>query len=87
MIKCATQKKVYLTQEFAEEALVGAHMAFHYAVGQGPIAVYACVDCGYFHLTSKGAMNDKLKHQLQNGSVGRQKVANDWLAKLKVKRS
>lgn len=86
MIKCATHKKVYLTETLAEEALIGAHTTFDYASGSGPLAVYRCEDCGYYHLTSRGPMNLKLKQQLDEGSINRQKEADAWLNKLKYKR-
>ena len=83
MIKCVTQKKVYLTQELAEEALLGAHIRFDYAAGRGPLATYPCRDCGYFHLTSKGPMNPALAQQLKSGKIDRQKEADAWEKKLK----
>lgn len=86
MIKCVTGKKVYLTQELAEEALIGAHTRFDYRNGNGPVAVYKCEDCRYYHLTSRGPMNAALKQQLDKGDIGRQKQADEWLNKLKHKR-
>lgn len=86
MIKCVTQKKVYLNREIAEEALLGARTRFEYAAGQGPVAVYQCEDCGYFHLTSKGLVNEKLAQHLKEGKIAREKQANEWLNKLKHKR-
>lgn len=83
MIKCVTQKRVYLTQELAEEALIGARTRFDYANGQGPIAVYRCDDCGYFHLTSKGSVNATLAQLLREGKIARQKEADVWEKKLK----
>lgn len=87
MIKCVTQKKVYLTQALAEEALIGARTRFEYAKGQGPVAVYKCDDCGYFHLTSKGQINAALTKRLDDGTIKREKEANEWLNKIKHKRS
>lgn len=87
MIKCSTQKKVYLTQALAEEALIGARTQFEYAKGQGPVAVYKCDDCGYYHLTSKGQVNSTLTQHLKDGTIDREKQANDWLNKMKHKRS
>lgn len=86
MIKCVTNKKVYLTEELAEEALIGAHTKFYYARGQGPMAVYCCEDCGYYHLTSQGPINDKLQQQLSQGKIEQQKLADEWLDRLKHKR-
>ena len=87
MIKCVTQKKVYLTQELAEEALIGAHTRFDYAQGKGPLTIYRCEDCGYFHLTSKGPVNPTLAQHLKEGKIDREKLANEWINKMKHKRS
>lgn len=86
MIKCVTQKKVYLTEELAEEALLGARTRFDYATGHGPVAFYRCEDCGYFHLTSKGPINATLDQHIKAGKIDREKQANEWLNKLKYKR-
>ncbi len=87
MIKCVTLKKVYVTQELAEEALIAARTRLEYAKGQGPIAIYKCDDCGYFHLTSKGPVNAALSQHLKEGKIDREKEANKWLNKMKHKRS
>jgi len=83
MIRCSSNKKVYLTAEIAEEALLQAHTLFHYSKGSGPIAVYRCEDCGNYHLTSKGVMNEKLAAYLKEGRPDRIKEAERWMHKLK----
>ena len=83
MIKCSTNKKVYLTLELAEEALVQAHTRVDYRKGDGPMNVYRCDDCGYFHLTSQGQMNERLLQEYKNGNIGRQKLADQWNNKWK----
>lgn len=85
MIKCSSHKKVYPTQEMAENALIDARIHFDYATHDGPIAVYKCEDCGNYHLTSKGTVNQKLAALMSNGQLKRQKEANQWLDKLKRK--
>lgn len=85
MLKCSTHKKVYATETLAEEALIGARTAYDYPHNNGPVAVYRCDDCGYYHLTSRGPMNIKLQQLLKDGSINRQKEADAWLAKLKHK--
>ena len=85
MIKCISHKRVYPTQEIAEDALIEARTHFDYAAHQGPIGVYQCEDCGHYHLTSKGPVNNKLSQFLGNGKIDRQKEANHWLDKLKHK--
>ena len=85
MIKCVTHKKCYPTQEVAEDVLIETRTTFDYAPGDGPVAVYRCDDCGYYHLTSRGPMNEKLAKYLAEGKIDRQKEANRWLDKWKNK--
>ena len=82
MIKCPTGKRVYLTETLAEDALIDAHSRHQYA-GTGPLAVYQCQECGYYHFTSKGKMNEKLAQQMASGKIRRQQEANQWVNKLK----
>lgn len=83
MTKCISHKKTYPTREAAEDALIDARTNFEYAPGQGPVGVYPCEDCGNFHLTSKGPINDKLAKHLADGKIKLQKEANRWLGKMK----
>lgn len=85
-MNCATGKKIYTTEALAVEALIGAWTAYDYNTGQGPVAVYRCEDCGYYHLTSRGPMNGQLAELLASGRIRQQKEANDWLDKIKRKR-
>lgn len=81
MLRCVTGKKVYATEMMAEDALIESHIRFQYT-HQGPIAVYHCDDCGYFHFTSQGAMNVRLQQALKDGTITRQKQAAHWEQKL-----
>jgi hypothetical protein len=81
MIKCRTGKKVYSTEALAEDALLDAHARHHYT-HSGPVAVYRCNECGYFHFTSKGAMNQRLAELLKSNKLKRLREANDWERKL-----
>ncbi len=83
MIKCISNKKVYPSKEIAEDALIEAHTQFEYKMGSGPVAVYQCQDCGNFHLTSQGPVNQKLAQLMKDGKIQRQKEANQWLNKIK----
>lgn len=74
---------MYLTTVEAEEALIQAHINFNYGRTSGPIAWYKCEDCGYFHLTSKGPVNDKLLLNQKNGTIDKAKDAAEWERKLK----
>ena len=83
MPTCISHKKSYPSLAFAEDALVEAWIKFEYTQGSGPIAVYKCEDCGEYHFTSKGLMNEKLSSALATGKIKREREGNDWLNKLK----
>lgn len=85
MIKCISHKKVYPTQEIAEDALIEARTHYNYAAQGGPVTVYQCEDCGYYHLTSRGPMNARLASYISEGKLNREKEANRWLDKIKRK--
>ena len=85
MKSCVTAKKMYPSLEIAEDALIEARTQFEYKENQGPIGVYRCDDCGYFHFTSKGTMNQKLAKVINEGKLARNREANHWENKLKRK--
>ena len=85
MIKCISHKKVYASREIAEDALIEARTHYTYAPKGGPVSVYQCEDCGYYHLTSQGTINPKLALYMANGKIDREKEANMWLNKIKRK--
>ena len=68
MLTCPTGKRVYQTEALAEDALIDAHSRTNYA-GTGPVAVYQCEECGYYHFTSKGKMNERLAQQIASGKI------------------
>ena len=83
MKPCSSTKKMYPSLEIAEEALIEARTQFDYKVNQGPVGIYLCEDCGYYHLTSHGKMNERLASQLKDGKINLQKEANQWINKFK----
>lgn len=82
-MKCPTGKRLYLTEQLAEAALIEAQIHFEFRSGQGPIAVYRCDDCRNFHLTSRGPMNERLSQLITNGSIKKQRDASRWQDKFK----
>jgi hypothetical protein len=74
----ACGKRSYQTEEIALEALIGAHTHFDFNTGAGPITFYKCDDCGNYHLTSTGTMNEKLAQHLKEGKIDQQKEADHW---------
>ena len=74
---------MYPTQEVAENALIETWTRFDFTPDNGPVAVYQCEDCGQFHLTSRGPMNETLSLALREGKIARQKQANQWAHKWK----
>lgn len=85
MNKCPTRKKTYSSEIIAEDALIQASITYHYTQGNGPIAVYKCDECGFYHLTSTGPMNKKLSDMIASGELQKLKVAGSWLDKIKRK--
>lgn len=83
MKTCITGKKTFPSVAVAEDVLIETHTRFEFADHHGPVAVYKCDDCGYYHLTSQGPMNEKLKKGLADGSIGRQREANRWTDKFR----
>ena len=83
MKKCVTGKRLYHSYQLAEEALIETHIHFEYRSGNGPVAVYQCEECGEYHLTSRGPMNQRLTELLENGTIKKQKEAVLWQGKFK----
>jgi len=79
---CVTGKRVYTSQETAEDALIETWTRFVYGPGSGPIAIYRCDDCGYYHFTSKGPMNENLARAIKEGRIDRGREAKWWEDKL-----
>ncbi len=75
---CVTGKIIYETEYDAEEALLAAWIRNDYREGSGPRAIYQCNDCGRYHFTSQGEMNDFLREKIESGYVATQKRARDW---------
>ena len=74
---------MYASRELAEDALIEARIRFNYPHGGGPVAVYKCDDCGYYHLTSQGVMNERLSTFIEEGKLKLHKEAGYWTDKLK----
>lgn len=60
-MKCISGKLGFESREEAEEALVENHIHYKHRSGMGPLNVYPCMDCGQWHFTSKGPMNQQLQ--------------------------
>lgn len=85
MDRCETQKKMYLTESAAEDALIAAWITYDYKGSQGPVGFYLCDNCGAYHLTSKGEMNKRLADEISSGRIQRQAEADRWINKFKKK--
>jgi hypothetical protein len=85
MDRCVSGKRMYPSQEIAEDGLIEVWTRFDFGPANGPLSVYRCEDCGYYHLTSKGPMNERLAQALRDGRVDRQKEANRWAQRIKRK--
>ena len=83
MKRCRTGKVIYLTQALSEDALIDAWVRNNYKLGAGPVNTYQCDECGNFHFTSKGEMNERLKKELDSGKIAKNQRAFDLENKLK----
>ena len=78
MSRCISGKRVYASQEIAEDVLIEAWTRYEYSNNTGPVSVYKCDDCGNYHLTSRGPMNERLAKALAEGTIRQQKAARQW---------
>lgn len=76
---CTTKKICFQNKEDAEEELVLNRVKY----STGPVNVYKCEFCGYYHFTSKGEVNPKLLSEKSRRKIDRESEANYWLDKLK----
>jgi hypothetical protein len=80
---CPTGKIVYGSQAIAEDVLIELWSKNEYNPVSAPVGVYRCEDCGFFHLTSKGVMNEKLSAAIASGKIKLLREANRWEDKFK----
>jgi hypothetical protein len=83
MKTCITGKRPYPTQAIAEDALIEAHMQYDYGKSTGPVGVYLCEECGKFHLTSQGVMNERLAQLIKEGKIKLAREAGKWADKFR----
>ncbi|UXP33517.1 hypothetical protein N6H18_06065 [Reichenbachiella agarivorans] len=81
MAGCVTGKNCYHSLYEAEQALIENRIRFHHSDNSGPQNVYLCDDCGTYHFTSRGPMNQTLADNLD--SIKTQRIARDWEQKLR----
>jgi hypothetical protein len=83
MYTCPSGKKVYTSENIALDALIEANVQFDFTTRNGPITFYFCPHCGYYHLTSKGMLNEQLASLIKDGSIDKMKRAAQWKVKFK----
>ncbi len=77
-MSCSSKKKSYYDPESAERALIEARIRF---AGNNAINVYQCLECGEWHLTSKGVMNERLSEMIQTGELNEEIKKYEWREK------
>ena len=65
----------------AINALIENRIRFHHPEGGGPINIYECAECGYFHFTSQGETHTELIEQ--SDFIEKQRRARDWEHRLR----
>jgi len=85
-MNCPSGKRIYYEEHDAEEALIGAHIAYQYGHASGPLNFYKCDQCGHYHLTSRPPKNNKLSELEASGELERMREARNWEQSFKFKR-
>ena len=83
MRQCITGKIAYERESLALEALLELWIRNNYVRGTGPITIYRCEDCGWYHHTSSGTMHPQLQDFIESGEFSRRRRAFEWEEKLK----
>lgn len=65
-MKCSTRKKIYYSEQEAEEGLLQTKVIFP---ANNAVAVYQCDDCGQWHVTSRGPMSESLRRAINSGKL------------------
>ncbi|HYC84644.1 MAG TPA: hypothetical protein VEB86_05450 [Chryseosolibacter sp.] len=84
-VKCISGKRSYPTHAVAEEALIELWNRNDYRAGNAPLDTYHCEDCGNYHLTSRGPMNERLARYLSTHESKINKEAARWLDRFRNK--
>ena len=80
---CVSGKKCFEDEKLALEALIQNHVIYSYSEGNGPINVYECRECGFWHFTSKGLKNEILLKPDIQSRIKKEQQANYWERKLR----
>ena len=83
MISCVTGKRVFDDEDLAIEALIQHHTINNYRMGEGPVSIFQCNDCGCWHFTSKGAVHASLLDSENQSKMKMAREALDWERKLR----
>lgn len=80
---CPSGKRLYLHEALAIDALVEANVQLPVGPNRGPVTIYQCDLCGYYHLTSQGQIHPQLEKLINEGTFAKMKRAAEWEKKLK----
>ena len=80
--ECTTGKKCFDTKDQADQALINIHALGNFRAGSGPIAVYQCEDCNYWHFTSKGNKSSLLDDPEVKDHIKKTQQSRFWEDKL-----
>ena len=73
-MRCVTGKVQFEDEEKALEALINNRIQFN----SGPNNTYFCIDCGSYHLTSRGEEHKILKDPEVIKRIQQERQANHW---------
>ena len=79
MSDCPSKKIIYYSEQEAKEALIRIHVKYQNSATR---TFYTCDQCGHFHLTSSGEIDDTLKQAQQAGRIDQLSESEYWTRKL-----
>ncbi|MEM7552444.1 MAG: hypothetical protein AAF363_22365 [Bacteroidota bacterium] len=82
-MKCVSGKIIHYTEKEALEALVQNHIRVYHNQNSGPVNIYECKDCNYFHLTSKGDRHEILDDPEVKKRIDLERQSIHWESKLR----
>lgn len=82
-MKCSNGKIQYNSEQEALNALIDHRARFHHSPNSGPINVYKCTICEFWHFTSRGLRHSILEDQEQKEKARILSASYDWERKFK----
>ena len=78
-MSCSTGKNGYYSEDEVREALIRSHIRFVKAAS----SYYKCLDCGDYHLTSRGSLHPMLEDPEVQRRIQQERHVQEWEGRFK----